>query len=142
MSKRDKRVAAICIGIALVIAAGVAAFVVNFLQKDRESPAVAQAFLQAVAEENEADAWRLMHPGSMSKKDFQAFFEDLCRYWKEQGGEKDFTLRRTGFSIYNYGGAATHETRYSVKSGEVRFHLTVTRVQADRRSGITGVQLF
>lgn len=143
MSKRDKRVAAICIGIALVIAAGVAAFVVNFLQKDRESPAVAQAFLQAVAEGQEEDAWRLMHPGSMSKKDFQTYFEDLCHFWEEQGGGKEFTLRRTGFFIQHYrGGAATHETRYSVKSGEARFQMIVTRVQADRRSGITGVQLF
>lgn len=142
MSKRDKWAAVICIAITLVIAAGVAALVVSIFQKDRESPAVAQAFLQAVAEEKEEDAWRLMHPGRMSKKDFQVYFADLCRYWREQGGEKDFTLRRTGFSINYSGGAATHETRYSVKSGEVRFQMIVTRIQADRRSGITEVQLF
>lgn len=143
MSKRDKWAAVISIAIALVIAAGVVALVVSIFQKDRESPAVAQAFLQAVADEKEEDAWRLMTPGRMSKKDFQAYFADLCRYWREQGGEKDFTLRRTGFSIQHYsGGAATHETRYSVKSGEVRFQMIVTRIQSDRRSGITGVQLF
>lgn len=143
MSKRDKQAAVISIAITLALLGGVIAFVVNFIQKDRESPAVAQAFLQAVAEEKEEDAWRLMHPGRMSKKDFQAYFEDLCRYWKEQGGEKTFTMRRTGFFIQHYsGGAATHETRYSVESGEVRFQMIVTRVQADRRSGITEVQLF
>lgn len=141
MSKRDKRAAVISIAITLVIAAGVIALVVNVFQRDRESPAVAQAFLQAVADEKEEDAWRLMYPGFASKKGFRMYFEDLCRYWREQGGEKTFTLRRTGFSINYSGGAATHETKYLVKSGKARFHLTVTRIQADRRSGITEIQL-
>lgn len=142
MSKRDKRAAVICVAIALVIAAGVIALVVNIFQKDRESPAVAQAFLQALADEREADAWRLMYPGVMAEESFREHFDDLCSFWKEQGGEKTFTIRRTGFSINFSGGMTTYETNYSVKSGKARFHLTVTRVKVDQRSGITGIQLI
>lgn len=141
MSKRDKRAAVICVAIALVIAAGVVALVVSIFQKDRESPAVAQAFLQAVADEREEDAWQLMYPGVMEEESFHEHFEDFCRFWKEQGGEMTFKIRRTGFSINYNGGMTTYKTEYSVKSGQARFHLTVTRIKVDQRSGIAGVQL-
>lgn len=126
--------------IMIVVMALVFAF--TLVEMDTASPAMAEEFLQAVADRDEERAWALMYPGSVAREEFGQTFEETCRFWQEQGGGDTFTLRRGSLYINSGDGMSRYEAKFSVKSGQTTFHLTLIRVVQGNRSGIIRISII
>ena len=141
--KQKKFWRTILIVLAAVVAvfAVVAAILFVMAERDKESPAMAQEFLQAVVQEDSGRAYALMYPGLQSEEDFAAGFEEICALWKTYGGGADFQLKRTGWHLEAERGVRQYTVEYEVTSGETLFRFRLLRAEQENLSGMVGANL-
>ena len=136
------RIALIIVGCLAVLAVVAAALVFfAFTMLDRETTALSEELLQAVAEQDGERAYALFYPGALSREEFDQGFAELCAVWRDGNGGGTFTLKRTSYSMNTRGGVTYCASVYRVSSGEVRFFLEVDRKAVGETTGLVSARL-
>lgn len=131
-----------CLAVLAVVAAALVFFAFTMLNSvDRETTALSEELLQAVAEQDGDRAYALFYPGALSREEFDQGFAELCAVWREGNGGGTFTLKRTSYSMNTRGGVTYCASVYRVSSGEARFFLEVDRKAMGETTGLVSARL-
>ncbi len=131
-----------CLAVLAVVAAALVFFAFTMLNSvDRETTALSEELLQAVAEQDGERAYALFYPGALSREEFDQGFAELCAVWRDGNGGGTFTLKRTSYSMNTRGGVTYCASVYRVSSGEVRFFLEVDRKAVGETTGLVSARL-
>ncbi len=131
-----------CLAVLAVVAAALVFFAFTMLNSvDRETTALSEELLQAVAEQDGERAYALFYPGALSREEFDQGFAELCAVWREGNGGGTFTLKRTSYSMNTRGGVTYCASVYRVSSGEARFFLEVDRKAMGETTGLVSARL-
>ena len=145
LERRKKRkpwkIILIVAGVILGVVAAAVIAAVALMSSDKESPALAQQFIQAVVDQDVQSAYELLYPGAIDQEEFEAIFRSMCQAWTELGGGEDFAMDRTSWSMRSRNGATQYNTEYRVTSGQAQFYFSMSRVERDGRAGLTSVYI-
>ena len=128
-------------GVILGVVAAAVIAAVALMSSDKESPALAQQFIQAVVDQDVQSAYELLYPGAIDQEEFEAIFRSMRQAWTELGGGEDFAMDRTSWSMRSRNGATQYNTEYRVTSGQAQFYFSMSRVERDGRAGLTSVYI-
>ena len=138
---RPWKVVLIAVGIFAVIIAVVLAVVFAMMNSDKQSPAMAEEMLRAIAAQDPDRAYALTYPGALEREEFDRGFAEMCAAWRTGGGGDTFELKRTGWSMNISGGVTEYTSQYEVTSGGARFTFRLARAVQGDNMGMTWARI-
>lgn len=133
--RRRRVVVIVCVSVVVLFAAAV--ILALFLAaQDKESPAIAEAMLQAMLEQDVESAYALLYPGAIDREECSAALGSMYAYWFEHGGGDTFTLKRVSWSMNTNPASSRYETEFLVRSGDASFDLHLVRVVQGESAGV------
>ena len=132
----------IAVGILAALGAVVLTVVFVMMNSDKQSPAMAEEMLQAIAEQDPDRAYALTYPDALKREDFDRGFAEMCAAWRTGGGGGTFELKRASWSMNTSGGVTEYTSEYEVTSGEARFTFQLARAVQGDNMGMTWAKIF